>query len=315
MSNKTVEWFEWSGILRSLITSYTDMAQAVFLQMKVLAFYSTVFTISSILAFVALGFVALFPVLIFLIIRKYNDHPELLCVKYETLVKGFDLKKKSARHFIGVWLVRRLVMCLSLVFLQGYPYIQINFLCLLVIGTIYYSWRYKPYATKKENICNTLVEILFGLIHGVIYLLIHDDHKRYFSEERRLQMGWIIIFACGVILMISLGLSLIEQIREVIRGIRLLKELLFKKNKKKEKVKKKQEFKVRIIQESTLVDKSNLFEMNRTQLETGNDLSLSFQSVMSQQTHRQHYLHVSRTQQVRRAKLVQRIRHLREINS
>jgi len=148
-TNKTVEWFEWSGILRSLITSSTDMAQAIFLQMKVLTFYSTVFMLSSLMAFCALGFVVVLPILILVIIRRYNDHPELLYIKNETLAKEYNIKKTAARYFIPIWLVRRLIMCLSLVFLQGYPYVKINVLCILMVAAIFYSWFYTPYATKK----------------------------------------------------------------------------------------------------------------------------------------------------------------------
>ena len=139
LTNKTVGWFEWSGILRSLITSYTDMAQAAFLQMRVLAFSSTVFMLSTGLAFVTVGFVIIFPLFILFIIRGFDDHPELLFVKYDTLVQEYDVKKKAGRYFIPIWLARRLVMNLSLVFLQGHPYVQINVLCLLMIGTIVHS--------------------------------------------------------------------------------------------------------------------------------------------------------------------------------
>ena len=315
LTNKTVGWFEWSGILRSLITSYTDMAQAIFLQMKVLTFYSTVFTLSSVLAFLTLGFVIFFPVLIFLIIRRYDDHPELLYLKYDTLVKEFDVTKKSARNFIVVWLIRRLVMCLSLVFLQGYPYVQINVLCILMAGAIFHSWVYAPYATKKENICNTLMELLFGLIHGVIYVLIYDDHNPSFSEEQRLQMGWIIIFACGVILVISMGLSLIEQVREVLRAIKLLRTFLKKKPEGKKAKKNKETDETTVVigdqNTTTFTEQSNLFDVNRTHLETATDAPSSPVGRTRRNTH----IPVSQIRQMRRAQLAHRIRELRAINS
>jgi len=314
-TNKTVGWFEWSGILRFLITSYTDIAQAIFLQMRVLTFYSTVFTLSSIMAFAALGFVLLLPALIFFIIRRYNDQPELLYVQYDTLVKEYNIKKKSARHFIVIWLMRRLIMCLSLVFLQGYPYVQINVLCILMIAGIFYSWVYAPYNTKRENICNTIMEILFGCVHAVIYVLIYDDHNPYFSDKQRLQMGWVIIFACGVILIISMGLSLIGQVREVIRGIKLLRQLVSKTDKKKTRKKEKIDLTTTLEQNTILTDQdqSKLFDINRTQLDTiGSELPLSLGSIKNQRGSR---IPLAQFKSIRRAKLAHRIRELRAINS
>jgi len=318
-TNKVVDWVEWSGILSSVITSYTDIAQAVFLQMRVLVFYSTVFTLSAVLSFVTLGFIIFFPVLIILIIRRHNDHPELLYIKYETLAKEYNIKKIAARYFIPIWLIRRFTMCLSLVFLQGYPYVQINVLCLLVATTIYYSWMYAPYATKKENICNTLMEILFGCIHGCIYILIYDDHNPSFSEDQRLQMGWVIIFACGIILLISLGLNLLEQVRAVIRGIRLLKKLMSKQDKPKIAHKKKMELDSIAVDRSNLSltnDQMKLFDQNRTQLDTTSD------DISSSQVSEQNTIpslppsrNMGRIKKIRRAQLAHRIRELREINS
>ena len=309
-TNKTVEWFEWSGILRSLITSYTDMAQAVFLQMKVLTFYSTVFTLSAMFAFLALGFVILFPILIFLIIRRFGGHPELLYVKYDTLVGEYNIKKKSSRNFIVIWLVRRLIMCLSLVFLQGFPYVQINVLCILMLASIFYSWYYTPYTTRKENICNTLIEIFFGCIHGVIYVLIYDDHNPYFSDDQRLQMGWVIIFACGIILAISMGLSLAGQVRVIIRGIRLLKQLLSKKDKPKTHKKKKLDGEMISLQQSRFSEHTKLFDQERSEL----DISLGMNSTPAKARIKRVPLTVLNARNERRTRIAHRIRELRQVN-
>ena len=312
-TNKTVEWFEWSGILRSLITSYTDIAQAVFLQLKVLTFYSTVFTLSSVLAFLTLGFIVCFPFLIFMIIRRFNDQPELLFVKYETLAGEYNIKKKSSRNFIVIWLVRRLIMCLSLVFLQGYPYVQINVLCILMAAAIFYQWICAPYTTRKENICNTLMEILFGCIYGVVYVLIYDDHNPSFTEDQRLQMGWIIIFACGAILMISMGLSLLEQVRVVIRGIRLLKQLMSKKDKKKTKKTKKIPIEGIFVNRnaSILNEKAKLFDPNMSALDLSVDTPTMVKSYQVSRPPR----NMLQIKKIRREKLAHRIRELRQINS
>lgn len=313
-TNKTVGWFEWSGILRSLITSYTDMAQAIFLQMKVLTFYSTVFMLSSVLAFVALGVVILFPVMIFFIIKGFDDHPELLEIRYDTLVEEYDVKKKAGRYFIPIWLVRRLVMCLSLVFLQGYPYLQINVLCILVIGTIIHSWVYTPYATKKENICNTVIEILFGCIHAGVYLLIYDDHNPSFSEKQRLQMGWVIIIACGVILVITMGLNLFEQIKEVIRGIKVLKKLVSKPTAMKNKRRKiKMDARTIITEHQELVAAADQSHCERSKLDIERDSLSAGLKIIGNQIPRPAPL--SELRKLKRGRIARRIHKLRALNS
>jgi len=319
-TNKTVEWFEWSGILRSLITSYTDIAQAVFLQMKVLTFYSTVFTLSAFFGFLALGFIVVFPVLIWIIIRRFRDHPELLLIKYETVVKEYNIKKEASRNFIAIWLVRRLIMCLSLVFLQGFPYVQINVLCIVMVASIFYTWVCAPYNTKKENICNTLMELLFGLIHGVVYVLIYDDHNPYFSEAQRLQMGWVIIFTCGVILVISLGLNLLDQVRAVIQGIRLVKKLMSKKEKKRMAYKTKRKLELEVEKRSQNSSGLELLDPNKT---LDASFNAAFPSTRASETNKLISLPVPQPpsrnlvqlRKIRRAQLAHRIRELRQINS
>jgi len=319
LTNKTVGWFEWSGLLKSAVASYTDMVQAVFLQLRVLTYGLKVFGLSSVLAFVTLGFSAAFPILTFFIIRKYDDHPELLTIKYEGLVEEYDLNKKAGRYFVPIWLVRRLVMCASLVFLQGYAYVQINILCINIVVSIIHLWVYCPFETKRENICNTIIEILFGAIHAAIYILIYDDHNPSFTEEQRLQMGWVIIVACGVILIISVVfLNIIEQVKDVIKGIKLAKKLMSKPEKQKKGIKDKIQKQTEIVipeQQSQLnLDQSRSFEFSRTNLDASN-----FNSVMTtpelvpKQSHS--LRRNTRIKRVNREKLAQRIKELRQINS
>jgi len=101
-TEKTIGWFQWSGIMESLVTSYTDIAQAVFLQLKVLTFTATVFTLSSVLSMITLMFIITFPLLIMRIIRKFSDHPELLTIQYETLVGDYNIDKVAARNFVPI---------------------------------------------------------------------------------------------------------------------------------------------------------------------------------------------------------------------
>ena len=85
-------------------------------------------------------------------------------------------------------------------------------------------------------------------------------------------MGWVIILACGVILIISMGLSLIEQVKEVLKGIKLLKKLLSKPAKnKRRKLRTDPRSVTTEHQEMIAVDQSHFESLNRTQLEVGKD--------------------------------------------
>ena len=278
LTNKVVRWFEWSGVLNSLTTSYTDLAQAIFLQLRVLRYSSRVFAISSVLAFVSLIFILLLPVITFLIIRRNEDYPELLYIKYEALAGEYDIKKKAGRYFVPILLIRRLVMILSLVFLQEYPYMQISILSILAVISIIHAIVYLPFSERKENICNGLTEVLFGCIHIVIYILIHDDHNPNFSDQQRLNMGWAIIVAFGIILIMSLGLSLIEQIKDVKRAIKLVKRLL-----SKPEVKKKRN--VKEIENEGYEGNTTNENQNTTQIQTQTTLSDQLSPIVSQQNY------------------------------
>jgi len=272
LTNKCVDWFEWSGILNSLITSYTDFVQAILLQMRVLSYYSYIYTISSILTFVTLGFAIILPILVFIIILKHKDYS-----KFDALVGEYDIKALTGKYFVPIWLVRRSVMVISLVSLQDYPYVQINILCVLMAISIFTSWMYCPYSSRKDNINNTLTEVLFGMIHAVIYALLYDDHNPSFSDAQRLQLGWAIIAICGMILTISLVLNIIEQICEFKKTYKMLKEL-FCPQKSKNKIRRTKENDLRDTENvnlhTTLSDQSSsqFFDAHhRTRLDISTD--------------------------------------------
>ena len=327
VANKTVEWFEWSGILSSLIASYTDMAQAIFLQMKVLTFSSKIFTLSSVLAFVAQALVVLLPLLLFRIVKKYEKEPDLLDDKFDALIGEYNAKKAAGRYFVPIWLLRRLAMCLCLVFLQGYPYVQINVLCLLMIVSIAHLWEYAPYGSKRDNICLTLMEILFGLIHIVIYILVYDDHNPTFSDNQRLKMGWAIIGISGVILMIYIVINLSDQIKEILKTIRFLKQLVSKPVKKRiNKVINHEENRTVSHLSTISDDKRQILNLNHNESIATNVSILQNDSPPSPEINQRRRIHVSCSSQIshepvsqirmrRRLRIAPHIRRLREINS
>jgi len=315
LSNRTVGWFEWSGILNSLMSSYTDTVQAIFLQMRVLAYSSKVFALSSILAIVTLGSLALLPIVLLGIIKKYGRKKKFLNDKFDALVGQYNVKKEAGRYYVPIWLLKRLVMCVSLVFLQGYPFMQISLLCVLVVCSVIHVWGFTPYSSIKDNICNTIIEVLYGLIHVVIYVLIYDDNSGSFSEEKRFKFGWAIVTFCVLILVISVILTVIEQIREIWCGLKLIKLVLLKASGKKKGFKKKRiETENHMETENGIItiprqlagspERSSLFEIN-TNINTSqfNFTMDSVESAGMRDNQRQYERSVHQIRKMRRAKV------------
>ena len=159
------------------------------------------------------------------------------------------------------------------------------------------------------------MEILFGCIHGCIYILIYDDHNPSFTEDQKLQMGWVIIFACGIILVISLRLNLIEQVRAVLAGLRLLKQLMSKKEKGSKRKRVGDRIKLEYLaqnDQSTLFDTKNKTDFDLETLNGTESFAKRIIIVEPAQVSRSRSMAFNK--KIRRAKLAQRIRDLRQIN-
>ncbi len=234
LSHKTVEWFEWSGILRALITSYPELIMAAFLQIRVMEFGTAMYVTSTILALFFVGFSVIFPFALFFIIKFVSKNPRRLKVKYTTIVEGFKVQDTLTKYFNVIVLARRLVVMAALVFLHDYPYLEIFLMTLSSFAVIALMIKFMPYETRGDNICNLLIEILFAIVHILIFVLIFDDDHLNFSGDTRVNIGWLLVGACGGILLICLGSAMVEQAK-------LLKGLIISFNKlRKKEMKSKQ---------------------------------------------------------------------------
>jgi len=210
---KTVEIFEWSGVIRTLITSYTQISMTALLQIKVLNFDSKLFGVSSVTGVGFALFTFAFPPAMILLIRKYSKSPLILKAKYSTLTEEFKYKEGQYMplYFNAFFVLRRLAMTLTLVFLHDYPYMEVLLLILNCVVWTVLLLNYTPYNNRINNVVNILSEILFVGIHIVIFLFAHDDSIDWLSEKEKLDLGWIVIGCCGVILALTLIASFVEQ--------------------------------------------------------------------------------------------------------
>ena len=222
-ASKTVEIFEWSGVIRTLITSYIQLSLAAFLQMRVLSFDRKLYGISSLCGAAFTAFAFLFPPLTIFLIRKLSKSPRQLKAKYSTLTEEFkyDQQKLTPIYFNAFFILRRLALTLTLVFLHNYPYLELLTLILNCPTWLVLLCWFLPYDNKMNNIVNIISEFLFVVIHVIIFLFAHDDHKDWLTDQKKLDLGWAIIGCCGVILSLTLIVSFIEQYYAVKNLIKL----------------------------------------------------------------------------------------------
>jgi len=223
------------GVFRTLITSYTQLTLAAFLQVRVLDLNTSLFAISSYCGIIFVVLAGVIPIVTFLVIYKFNDKTKYMKRKFGTLIEELKLGPEHfiPKYFNFFFLIRRLVLCLSLVFLYYYPYLEISVLLLSCLMWLFLLWKYLPYESNLNNVVNIVTEAIFLGIHVLIFILVHDDFIGYFSDQDRLNFGWGIIGGCGMILVVSLVASFAQQYK-------VMKELLklFWKVLKKEKTQK-----------------------------------------------------------------------------
>ena len=225
---KTVKIFEWSGVIRTFMTSYTQLTLAAFLQIRVLNFDRKLYGVSSLTGITFTIFAFAFPPVLILLIHKFSKYPKVLNTTFSTLTDEFkyDKEKLIPIYFNAFFLLRRLVLILALVFLHDYPYLEVIILILNCMIWLILLLKYLPYDKKMHNIVNIISELLFVLIHVLILLFAHDDNKGWLTEKKKLHLGWIIISCCGVILGLTFIVACIEQYFVIKDFIQLLMKFL-----------------------------------------------------------------------------------------
>jgi len=232
-ASKTVDIFEWSGVFRTLITSYTQLALAAFLQVRVLDYSSLLFALSSVFGIIFVIFTVAMPVLTLAVVYKYQKRPKYMEKKFVALVEELKRGPESLlpKYINVLFLLRRFALAATLVFLHDYPYVEVALLIVNYFGWALLLCKYLPYESKLNNAVNIMTEVTFTGIHIIIFLLVHDDFMNSFSDNLRLTLGWVIIGCCGVILVVTLAASFVQQYGTMKELWALLKKVLIKENK------------------------------------------------------------------------------------
>lgn len=256
---KMILWFEWGGVLRAMTTSYPELIQAAFLQLRVLKYDTALYFASSVIAIAFSAFAVVFPFFTVIITKRMAISKGRMWKKCETLTEEFTPEGVYPKYFTSIFLFKRLVIIASLVFLHNYPYIEIFALISLSAVTIALLAKFKPYETKFDNYNNFAQEVIFLIVHLAILVLIQDDNSPDFSEDQRLIIGWVIIGLCGIVVILGLLAVIHEQINMIKVGWQLLKRVIRKKSKKQKQNTGKKNVRIKpLALRDTSLDASNM---------------------------------------------------------
>lgn len=169
---KLLEGYRWRNLVMHWILSYLDLSIAAYLQLLQLSFTSGLESLASLLGCFVATFSVIFPFA--LLYRCLNDHSCFpssgpWCFLYA------DLKNNkgwlSSAYYV-LFLFRRLLYSLALVFLSSYPLLQsLLFYChsLLVsfTQTVLYLIVYRPIASRLDSITITVSESAIGIVFSL----------------------------------------------------------------------------------------------------------------------------------------------------
>jgi len=179
---RSVEQFEWSGMIRMWTSTYLELLFAGLLQIRVINFsdgfyiLSSVFAIGFTLANFALPFLSL------TLIKKKIKGSSNNLNKYRALVDDYDTERKSSKYFLFFVLCRRMFMIISVLFLYYHPKPQVILpwifnLCLLVLLVVV-----KPHNSSLLNFSESFTELGFFIIHSLIIMFAFVED---IQEDRR----------------------------------------------------------------------------------------------------------------------------------
>lgn len=157
--------FVFNFYFRTFIAGYLAFQVAAFTNLKSLSFKSTADVISSIIAINTAIFGIIFPFASFLFIKKNRKKmgEEIFDSFYGTLWLGLDLKRTMSVYYNCLFTFRRLLFAAIVVFMGGYPFLQVQLLLLSSVFAAEYSFIFNPFKDKKQNVLDIINEMTIVL--------------------------------------------------------------------------------------------------------------------------------------------------------
>ena len=115
--------------------------------------------------------------------------------------------------------LRRLVLALTIIYLQGYPTFQLMSVYFQILAVTIFNGQVEPFADRTSQRLEQFNELT---ISGVFYHLVcFADLVR--DPIIRMEVGWSLIGTTLFCLVLNFGLVLFNAVRAIIRSIKLRK--------------------------------------------------------------------------------------------
>ena len=138
--------------------------------------------------------------------------------KFSTLFEGCKSTHPLCKYIYAVMTFRRLLQSLLIVLFYYNPMLQTISVLLLVGISFLIFVKFRPYTDSRMNFIEGFSEACFLIIHLLIRYLAADDSSPEYSGKDRINMGWIIISSCCLVILIEAVIFLKEYV-DMIRGL------------------------------------------------------------------------------------------------
>ena len=120
------------------------------------------------------------------------------------------MESKSALFYNTIFLIRRLLYAIVLVFLSNWPIVQCISIGIIFIPVAAYHVILRPYSSKGINIMMCLNELTLVICAGSFFFFIKPAESRNPSI-----VGWLVLFLIAFVMLLNFTYIWIEAIINV----------------------------------------------------------------------------------------------------
>jgi len=189
-------------IIRLFLESYIEIAISGFLQVKNISADGSGTLFSSIAAVCFLLACIVIPPALIVVYKLYKDMMPVkqFQVQYGSIYEDLRLKSDSAMLFVLLFMMRRLIISMSYVFLVDYPVFQWQICMISSVFQSLYVGLVLPYTSSVMN----FVEIFNELVCLIICYFYVCMSEVGFDGKIRYDIGWTVILIVLISLLVNL---------------------------------------------------------------------------------------------------------------
>ncbi len=124
------------------------------------------------------------------------------------------LTAKYSKFANALLYYRKILFMIIIVYGHNNSYLQMLFISVLNMVLIYYYLYFLPHESLLSNIINGISEFCLIIMQIAVCFLIED--KPNDDENKRINIGWIMVGASGVILFMHTSVLLVDLLRSLL---------------------------------------------------------------------------------------------------